>query len=105
VRIGRIIAMYVRVTVDPIKPDKIARAIKVEEESILPAARNEKGFKGLYFFTNSQTGKGLTISLWESEADMKAAEQSGYYREQIAKILPFMAGPAIKEHYEVSVLA
>jgi heme-degrading monooxygenase HmoA len=96
--------MYVRVTIDPIQPDKMDKAIKVERNSILPAAKNEKGFKGLYFLTNGQTGKGMTISLWETEADMTAAEKSGYYREQIAKVMPFLAGPAIKEHYEVSVL-
>jgi heme-degrading monooxygenase HmoA len=96
-------AMYVRVTIDPVQPGKMDAAIKIERDSILPAAKTEKGFKGLYFLTNRQTGKGMTISMWDTEADMKAAEKSGYYREQIAKLLPLVSGPTIKEHYEVSV--
>ena len=95
--------MYARVTYDPITPGKMASVIKIERDSILPAAKTEKGFKGLYFLTNSKTGKAITISLWETEADMKAAEKSGYYAEQIAKLLPLVSGPAIREHYEVCV--
>lgn len=95
--------MYARVTYDPVAPGKMAEAIKVERDSILPAAKTEKGFKGLYFMTNSKTGKAITISLWDTEEDMKLAEKSGYYRDQIAKLLPLVTGPAVKEHYEVCV--
>jgi hypothetical protein len=91
------------VTYDPIQPGKLEEAIRIEKESILPAARMESGFKGLYFMTNRKTGQGLTISLWNTEAEMIQAEKSGYYREQIAKLIPLAGGPAVREHYEVSV--
>jgi hypothetical protein len=95
--------MYVRVTYDPIQPGKMDEAIRIERESILPAAKMEAGFKGLYFMTNRKTGQGLTISLWDTEVDMLQAEKSGYYRDQIAKLIPLASGPAVREHYEVSV--
>jgi heme-degrading monooxygenase HmoA len=95
--------MHARVTYDPIQPGKMDEAIKVERDSILSAAKKQKGYEGLYFLTNRNTGKGMTISLWDTEADMAAAEGNGYYREQIAKLLPLVSGPAIKEHYEVNV--
>ena len=95
--------MYARVTQDPIQPGKLGQAIKVERDSILRAATVEKGFKGLYFLTNRKTGKGMTISLWDTEEDMMAAEKSGYYGEQLAKLLPLLSGPPIREYYEVDV--
>ena len=95
--------MYARVTQDPIRPGKLGQAIKVERDSILRAATVEKGFKGMYFLTNCKTGKGMTISLWDTEEDMMAAEKSGYYGEQLAKLLPLLSGPPIREYYEVNV--
>jgi heme-degrading monooxygenase HmoA len=95
--------MYARITVDPIQSGKIGQAIKIERDSILRAAKVEKGFKGLYFLTNRKTGKGMTISLWDTESDMKAAESSGYYSEQLAKLLPLVSGPPARDYYEVNV--
>lgn len=95
--------MFVRVTYDPIQPGKMDEAIRIERDSILPAAKMEAGFKELYFMTNRKTGQGLTISMWDTETDMIQAEKSGYYREQIAKLIPLSSGPAVREHYEVSV--
>jgi hypothetical protein len=95
--------MYVRVTYDPIQAGKLNEAIMVERDSILPAAKMEAGFNGLYFMTNRKTGQCLTISLWDTEDDMMLAEKSGYYREQIAKLIPLASGPTVREHYELSV--
>ncbi len=94
--------MYARITIDPIQPGRLGEAIKIERDSILRAAKVEKGFKGLYFLTNRETGKGMTISFWDTKDDMTAAEESGYYRDQIAKLLPLLSGPPVKEHYEVN---
>ncbi len=93
--------MHARVTFDPIQPGKMDEAMKVEQGSILRAAENEKGFQGLYFLLDRQSGKAMTISLWDSESSMKAAERDGYYREQIAKLMPLASGPVVKENYEV----
>ena len=94
--------MYARVTIDPIQMDKKGEAIKIERDSILRAAKVEKGFKGLCFLTNPEAARGMTISFWDTKDDMIAAETNGYYRDQIAKLLPILSGPSIKEHYDVS---
>lgn len=36
-------------------------------EQVIPAARRMDGFKGGYWLGDLKTGKGLTITLWESE--------------------------------------
>ena len=95
--------MYARVTFATAQPGKIDETIKVMRDSILPAAKKQKGFKNLFFLTNRNTGKGVVIVLWNKELDMAAGESSGFYREQVAKVAPLLAGPPTLEHYEVSV--
>jgi heme-degrading monooxygenase HmoA len=95
--------MYARVTFATAQPDKFDAAIGVVRDSILPAAKKQKGFKGLFHLGNRDTGKGIVIVMWNTEADMIAAESSGFYRQQVAKVAPLLAGPTTMEHYEVSV--
>jgi heme-degrading monooxygenase HmoA len=95
--------MYARVTFATAQPDKVDAAIGVVRDSILPAAKKQKGFKGLFHLGNRDTGKGIVIVMWNTEADMMAAESSGFYRQQVAKVAPLLAGPTTMEHYEVSV--
>jgi heme-degrading monooxygenase HmoA len=97
--------MHARVTIVTVQPGKLDEAIKVSRDSIMPAAKKQKGFKEYLLLTDRNTGKGMTITLWNTEADMSAGEGSGFYREQVAKAAPFFAGPPTLEHYEVSVRA
>ena len=95
--------MHARVTVSQIKPDKIDEALALYRDSVVPTAKQQRGFKALLNLSDRTTGKGLSIVLWETEADMKAGEASGYYQQQLAKFKDLFATPPVKEHYEVAV--
>jgi len=95
--------MYARVTVATAMLDKFDDVVKVMKDSILPAAKKQKGFKGFYDLADRKTGKGMTIVLWKTEADMMAGESSEYYKSQVAKVMPFLSTQPTMEHYEVSV--
>jgi heme-degrading monooxygenase HmoA len=82
---------------------KLDEATSIYRDSVMPAAKQQKGFKGLYVLADHKTGKGLTIALWESEADMMAGEQSGYYQQQVAKFKDILSAPPVREAYEVTV--
>jgi heme-degrading monooxygenase HmoA len=69
----------------------------------MPVSKQQQGFKGAFLLTDPNTGKGVSITFWETEADMRAGEASGYYQEQIAKFAQVFAGPPTREGYEVSV--
>jgi len=100
--------MYARVMIGQVKPDQLGEAgdaIRTYEQSIVPAARQQKGFKGTLLLTNSHTGKAISITLWETEDDMMASEGSDYHQEQIAKIASLLAGPGTVDHYQVSIKA
>ena len=95
--------MHARVTVSQIKPDKFDEALALYRDSVVPTAKNQKGFKGLLNLSDRTTGKGLSIVFWETEADMQAGEASGYYQQQLAKFKDLFAAPPVKEHYELAV--
>ncbi len=95
--------MYARVTVATTLPGKTDDVLRIERDSIVPACNQQKGFKGLYQLHDHKTNKGLTISLWETEADMRAAEVSGFYQQQVAKMKDVLAAPPVREEYEVSL--
>ncbi len=96
--------MFARLTIVPVKSDKLDETIKIYE-NVIPAAKSQKGFRGAYLLTDRKTGKGVSITLWDSEEDAIANEQSGYYQEQINKFKDCFAAPPVREGYEVSLQA
>ena len=87
------------------KPGKTDEVISLWRDAVLPEAKQLQGFKGVLLLTNRETGKGMSLTLWETEADMKAVESSGVYQQMLAKFAPLFAGPPVLEHYEVSLQA
>jgi len=97
--------MFARLTIVQGKIDKTDETIKLYEESVIPAIKSQKGFRGAYLLTDRKTGKGISIGLWDSEEDAIANEQSGFYQEQLSKFKDFFTAPPVREGYEVSVQA
>lgn len=95
--------MYARVIHVQILPDKLGEAIGLFQDSVVPAADQQKSHKGHYLLTDRESGKGISISLWETEADMTAGESSGHYLQQIAKFKDMLAALPVREAYRVSV--
>ena len=98
--------MYARVTTTQIAPDKVDEAIRLWRDSVMPAAKQQKGFKSGRLLIYRKTGKGLSVGLWETEADLRATgETSAYLQEQLAKFASFFTAPPVVEHYEVAAEA
>ncbi len=94
--------MLARVSTATAQPGKLDEVIKVMRDSVLPATKKQKGIKGLFLLTDQKTGKGTTITLWNTETEMTAS--LGPARELATKMLPLVAGsPGPAETYEVSV--
>ena len=97
--------MFARLTKGQIRIERIDEFIKIYKESVVPAAKSQKGYNGIYLFVDRKTGNGVSISLWESEEDVIANEKNLFYQEQVAKFITFFTKPPIREGYEVSVQA
>ena len=85
-----------------VQPGKVDEAARIFRDSVIPAARQQKGFQSIVLLTDRNTHRGISIGFWETQADMKASEDSGYLQEQFAKFRSIFAAPPTPEYYEVS---
>ena len=95
--------MYARIVTGQYQPGKIDEGLQIYLNSVLPAARQQPGYKGALGLGDRTTGKAIAIGLRETAADMQATETSGYLQEQFAKVMPLLAGAPTVEVYEVSI--
>jgi quinol monooxygenase YgiN len=96
--------MTAKVVTFQIKPGKQDEVVRLFKEFVIPGAEKQRGFRGGLLLTDANTGKATSIALWETEADIKASEASGYYKEWVAKLSDNLASPPARELYEVSNL-
>ena len=97
--------MYARVTIAQVQPGKMDEALQIVRDSVIPVAKQQLGFKGVWELVDRSNNKALAITMWETEADLKAGETSGYYHEQIAKVASLLVGSSVREIYEVAIEA
>lgn len=93
---------YARVLTGTAQLSKMDEGMQIVRDSILPAARQQSGFKGGFWLLDRSTGKVMAVTLWTTEADLLASEASGYYQEQIAKVAPVLVTQVVREVYEVA---
>jgi heme-degrading monooxygenase HmoA len=94
---------FARLTITQSKVESVDEMVKIYRDSVVPAAKSQKGYLGILLLTNRETGKGISIAIWESEEDAIANEKSGYYQEQVAKFKAYFTAPPVREGYEVSI--
>ena len=94
--------MFARVITVQTHPGKTEAAATIYRDSIVPAAQQLKGFKGALLLTDPVTGKTISVTMWETEADQKAGESSGYVQQQLSKLAPLLAGTPLRESFLVS---
>lgn len=92
-----------RVTTAMFLHGKIDEGTRILRDSIVPEAKKQKGYEGIISVVDSNTGRGVTLSLWDSEANLKASESSGYYNAQVAKLQPLLIGQPTRESFEVTL--
>lgn len=97
--------MFARAVNIQFQAGKVDEASRIVNEAIVPVMKEQNGFKGQMLLTQSDTGKAISINLWESEADLTAFEASPLYRELLGKLAGVLVGPPASERYEVSVQA
>ncbi len=96
--------MHARVVTVQYQPGKVDEAVQLYRESMLPEARQQRGFQGTMALVDRSTGKAISITLWQTEADAQASGAgSAYLQAQIAKVASHFAAAPIVETYEVAV--
>jgi heme-degrading monooxygenase HmoA len=97
--------MHARMTTIRTQPGRLAEAMDIARDSIVPNAKGQRGFKSLLAFVDREDDEIVFVSLWETEDDLETSENSGYYEEQLGRLSSVLAGQAVREAFEANVLA
>ncbi len=79
-------------------------ALKLFEGSVIPEGKAQEGYLGIYLLTNRETGKIVSITLWDTKEDARANEESGYYQRQVKKFNDLVTETPVKEEYDVTIM-
>jgi heme-degrading monooxygenase HmoA len=94
--------MFARVSSATVPKEKSDAVTKTIKESVWPAAKKQKGYKGYLNLRNTETGEGMTISLWDTEEDMLASEKT--FVPQATKQAAAAGGKETSmKHFEVMI--
>ena len=94
--------MVARVTHVRVKPEDVAESVRLFDESVVPAAREEAGFMGTLLLTR-EDGRGIEIDLCDTLENLRENERNGFYQTQIAKFADRIIEHPTREFYEVAV--
>jgi hypothetical protein len=94
--------LFARVTGFQAPLDRVEESTRYVEEELVPAYRQEQGFRAWYSMVDAHTGKGLTITFWESDEALHASET---LRSLVVQTLMRDLGLTIQstDTYEVTV--
>lgn len=94
--------MVLRITTLQVDPAKVGEVLQLIETSVVPAAHQQPGFKQFTVAVDRPNATIKAIGLWATDADVIASDTSGYYKEQIGKVRPYLTAPPQREVYEVT---
>jgi hypothetical protein len=94
--------MVARVTHVRVKPEDVEGSVRLFEQSVIPVAEQEEGFKGVLLLTRSD-GSALAIDLCDNFEHLQANERSGLYQQQIGKFADKIVDHPKREFYDVAV--
>ena len=97
--------MYARVFSARVKPGQLQEVRRIYEEVIIPPVREQKGFREAFFLVDPDTEEGISVSIWETETDMKSSASGGFLDEQVKQVAPVLASEPKLHHYRVGVHA
>lgn len=96
--------MYARMTLAQVQPARFDEAITAVQETFLPAAREQPGYRGFLLLTERDQQRLVGISLWESEAAVQTSGGgSGYYQQRIAEFTDLLVATPTTTVHEVAV--
>ena len=96
--------MFARLVLAQVGSDRIGEMITIWKEKDVPLFRMEsvKGYRGAHLLTDRKTGKIISITLWDSEEDAIADQQSKLHQKQGDMYRDLLIGEPVRQRYEVS---
>jgi heme-degrading monooxygenase HmoA len=95
--------MHARVVSMEVLPINTREAVRIYQDLVVPAAKEQRGFRQALLLADPDTGEAVSISLWDSEDDMRESEVSGFYHRKLDQLGALFISTPVRKHYEVSV--
>lgn len=76
--------MFARAVNIQFQSGKVDEACHIIQDSVVPVL--QKGFKDQLLLTQQNTGKAISINLWETDGDLTIFETNPLYRELMGKL-------------------
>ena len=73
------VAMFARVSEWSVPPERQDAVLHAAEEHIVPSLRMQSGYLGDWLFGDRESGRMLTVTLWESEEAMHATDEHAHW--------------------------
>lgn len=84
-----------------VSPDRIDDVVSVLSNEQVPRYRGQRGYKGFSVLADRESGAIVGVSLWESEADLEAAEELGEQARSAAVEAGHIGTQPVTERWEV----
>jgi len=69
--------MHARVLTATVQPGRLEELVRAVHEAVLTTIKPRPGFKNALLLTDPSTNKVITITLWETEADLESHVAAG----------------------------
>jgi len=63
---------------------------QIASDSVIAVVKQQSGYHSGLVLTDASANKIVVITLWETEAHMKARVNNGFVQQQVAKIAPHL---------------
>ena len=82
-------------------PERLDRTVRQFEEEHLPAMEQQPGYEGVVVLLDRNSGRAAAITLWETDADMRASDRLAEEAREAAGVTAQAVREPIVDHYEV----
>ena len=94
--------MFARLVSAQVGSDKFNKGITIWKEKDMPLTESVKGYRGAYLLTDRKTGKVISMTLWDSEEEAIADEQSALHQKQVDMYKGLLIGEPVAQYFEVN---
>jgi heme-degrading monooxygenase HmoA len=96
--------MHARVVSIQVRAGDLPEVGRIYREAVLPVCKGQQGYRGALLLTDGDTGRAVSITLWESEPDMRAGENSALFQSQSERVQQLLTAPAERTYFRVDTL-
>lgn len=96
--------MYASVTSAKVQPGKLDKSLTTYRESAIPAIKEISGLKHFFVLTDAKTNEGMSIAIYQSEADAERTQTNGDFQKVVGMLASTLVVKTIaRKGYEVSI--